>query len=251
MGKKKRVEDDIISNCIDSKADARKLYDESYINHRESTANGTYWMEGYAEVICDNFNKLRENITGAEFEHYNKKSYAKLSSERKKVKYGVKDDISKLSERQLEAKLKDCFTDRNFGSFGKVVFIQAPLENKRGTSKIDIVFESEDTMYIGELKKHDSKESVLRAALEAFTYLLLCKGVGFFKVEKAFKPIILLPYSDTQEKSVTMFRQVCEINNNRTKYTNICNLFEMMHLKIVLIDQNANGKIIIKDTIKF
>ena len=70
--------------------------------------------------------------------------------------------------------------------FGKVFDYQVPLKRTKkdkGVGKIDLVSISEDgkVIYLLELKKRDSKESMLRCALEAYTYSKQLDSVKFKK----------------------------------------------------------------------
>lgn len=69
-------------------------------------------------------------------------------------------------------------------SFGKVFDYQVPLKQTRkdkGVGKIDLVSISDDgnKVYLLELKRSDSKESMLRCVLEAYTYSKQLDSVKF------------------------------------------------------------------------
>ena len=79
----------------------------------------------------------------------------------------------------------------NERGFGKVFDYQIPLKRSRkdeGVGKIDLVSISEDgkKVFLLELKKKDSKESMLRCVMEAYTY---SKQLDFVKFKEQYSDI--------------------------------------------------------------
>lgn len=62
---------------------------------------------------------------------------------------------------------------RPFAHIGTILDYQTPLKSSRGdvAGKIDLLAYDESTLYILELKKPDSEETMLRCVLEGYTYL--------------------------------------------------------------------------------
>lgn len=60
-----------------------------------------------------------------------------------------------------------------YDHIGDIIDYQTPLKNKRSdvAGKIDLISYDGKTLYILELKKPDSEESMLRCVLEGFTYM--------------------------------------------------------------------------------
>ena len=72
-----------------------------------------------------------------------------------------------------------------FDIIGKIIDYQTPLKNVRGdkAGKIDLLAynENEKTLRILELKRPDSKETMLRCVLEAYTYLKIVDRTKLLK----------------------------------------------------------------------
>lgn len=75
----------------------------------------------------------------------------------------------------IELFYQSLYENRKF-DFGRIIDYQTPLKNERsggssGKGKLDLLSVCGDRMYILELKKPDSKESMLRCLMEGYTYL--------------------------------------------------------------------------------
>ena len=72
-----------------------------------------------------------------------------------------------------------------FDKFGKIIDYQTPLKNIQtdDAGKIDLLAYNEDTdtLRILELKKSDSKETMLKCLLEVYTYLKIVNKVKLLK----------------------------------------------------------------------
>jgi len=89
----------------------------------------------------------------------------------------IKDENSNHEEEKIAMELFDYSQNKGvtFDIIGKIIDYQTPLKNvqKDDVGKIDLLAynEKEKTLKILELKKPDSKETMLRCVLEAYTYL--------------------------------------------------------------------------------
>ena len=89
----------------------------------------------------------------------------------------IKDENSNREEEKIAMELFDYSQNKGvtFDIIGKIIDYQTPLKNvqKDDVGKIDLLAynEKEKTLKILELKKPDSKETMLRCVLEAYTYL--------------------------------------------------------------------------------
>lgn len=76
---------------------------------------------------------------------------------------------------------------KNYENLGKIIDFQVPIKNTRNNlaGKIDLISfsESNGILYLLEFKKPDSKETLLRCILEAYTYY---KQVNCSKLLKDF-----------------------------------------------------------------
>lgn len=155
------IKDEII-NKLENLKDISTLYKEDFINYRGDT---TDTKEKYTEVIAEwlikNFN-LFDNI----------KKITRQSSYKVDTHDGKHNNQN--SNRLEEIMAIEIFNQKSLNILGKVIDYQTPLKDKLGdeAGKIDIVSYDKDNkiVYILELKREDSKETMLRCVLEIFTY---------------------------------------------------------------------------------
>ena len=167
MGKKYSKEE-IIKKLEASKSEMGQFYSENFLNYISETSD----KEGdYTEIIAG---WLLDNI-----ELFNEiKLITREKSYKVKTHDGIiKNEESKREEEKIAMKLFDFSQNRGkvFDIIGKIIDYQTPLKNVRGdkVGKIDLLAynENEKTLRILELKRPDSKETMLRCVLEAYTYL--------------------------------------------------------------------------------
>ncbi|MHB9314694.1 hypothetical protein ACW0TP_07815 [Fusobacterium polymorphum] len=167
MGKKYSKEE-IIKKLEASKSEMGQFYSEDFLNYISETSD----KEGdYTEIIAG---WLLDNI-----ELFNEiKLITREKSYKVKTHDGIiKNEESKREEEKIAMKLFDSSKNRGkvFDIIGKIIDYQTPLKNVRGdkAGKIDLLAynENEKTLRILELKRPDSKETMLRCVLEAYTYL--------------------------------------------------------------------------------
>ncbi|EJU06870.1 hypothetical protein [Fusobacterium hwasookii] len=167
MGKKYSKEE-IIKKLEASKSEMGQFYSEDFLNYISETSD----KEGdYTEIIAG---WLLDNI-----ELFNEiKLITREKSYKVKTHDGIiKNEESKREEEKIAMKLFDFSQNRGkvFDIIGKIIDYQTPLKNVRGdkAGKIDLLAynENEKTLRILELKRPDSKETMLRCVLEAYTYL--------------------------------------------------------------------------------
>ena len=167
MGKKYSKEE-IIKKLEASKSEMGQFYSEDFLNYISETSD----KEGdYTEIIAG---WLLDNI-----ELFNEiKLITREKSYKVKTHDGIiKNEESKREEEKIAMKLFDSSKNRGkvFDIIGKIIDYQTPLKNVRGdkAGKKDLLAynENEKTLRILELKRPDSKETMLRCVLEAYTYL--------------------------------------------------------------------------------
>lgn len=155
------IKDEII-NKLENLKDISTLYKEDFINYRGDTADT---KEKYTEVIAEwlikNFN-LFDNI----------KKITRQSSYKVDTHDGKHNNQN--SNRLEEIMAIEIFNQKSLNILGEVIDYQTPLKDKLGdeAGKIDIISYDKDNkiVYILELKREDSKETMLRCVLEIFTY---------------------------------------------------------------------------------
>jgi len=203
MGKKYSKEE-IIKKLEASKSEMGQFYSEDFLNYISETSD----KEGdYTEIIAG---WLLDNI-----ELFNEiKLITREKSYKVKTHDGIiKNEESKREEEKIAMKLFDFSQNRGkvFDIIGKIIDYQTPLKNVRGdkVGKIDLLAynENEKTLRILELKRPDSKETMLRCVLEAYTYLKvvdkakLLKDFGLTEDTK-IKACPFVFYDDEQYKEI-------------------------------------------------
>ena len=148
--------------------DMGNFYKRKVVNYRGTTSDSKeYYTEVVAEWILKNI-YLFDYIKPITRE----KSYKADSHDGKN-----KDNDSNREEEKIAMKLFELSQNQGkvFDVIGKIIDYQTPLKDIQTdkAGKIDLLAynESKKTLRILELKKPDSKETMLRCVLEAYTYL--------------------------------------------------------------------------------
>ena len=155
------IKDEII-NKLENLKDISTLYKEDFINYRGYTIDT---KEKYTEVIAEwlikNFN-LFDNIN----------KITRQSSYKVDTHDGKHNNQN--SNRLEEIMAIEIFNQKSLNILGEVLDYQTPLKDKLEdeAGKIDIISYDKDNkiVYLLELKREDSKETMLRCVLEIFTY---------------------------------------------------------------------------------
>ena len=167
MGKKYSKEE-IIKKLEVAKSEMGQFYSEDFLNYISETSDkeGDY-TEIIAEWLLNNIKLFDEIKPITREKNYKVKTHDGI----------IKNEESKREEEKIAMKLFDLSQNRGkvFDIIGKIIDYQTPLKNVRGdkVGKIDLLAynENEKTLRILELKRPDSKETMLRCVLEAYTYL--------------------------------------------------------------------------------
>ena len=169
MGKKYSKEE-IIKKLETAKSEMGQFYSENFLNYigEASDKDGDY-TEIIAGWLLDNI-ELFDEI----------KPITRENSYKVKTHDGIiKNEESNREEEKIAMQLFDLSQNKGkvFDIIGKIIDYQTPLKNVRGdkVGKIDLLAynekENPKTLRILELKRADSKETMLRCVLEAYTYL--------------------------------------------------------------------------------
>ena len=170
--------DEIIKMMEEAKSDMKNFYKKEFVNYSGETSDTKeYYTEIIAEWLLDNF-YLFDTI----------KMISRESSYKVKTHDGkIKDENSNREEEKIAMELFNISQKegKNFYIIGKILDYQTPLKNKQGdeAGKIDLLAynEKEKALRILELKKPDSKETMLRCVLEAYTYLKIADKAKLLK----------------------------------------------------------------------
>lgn len=141
------------------------FYKKDFINYRgKTTDTKEYYTEIIAEFLCEHITEYKTGIDC-------------ITRENPYMTQGHDGEYDPASNREEEKIAMQIFTQsRDYGPFaliGKIIDYQTPLKSNADdeAGKIDLLSFDGKTMRILELKKPDSKETMLRCVLEGFTYL--------------------------------------------------------------------------------
>ena len=229
--------DEIIKKLEVAKSEMWKFYSQDFVNYRGKTSDKErdYYTEIIAEWLLDNI-ELFNDIKMISREN----SYKVDSHDGK-----IKNEKSEREEEIIAMKLFDSSQNQGkvFDIIGKIIDYQTPLKNVRGdkAGKIDLLAynekENPKTLRILELKKLDSKETMLRCVLEAYTYLKivdkakLLKDFGLPENTK-IKACPFVFYGKEQ------YKEMQEIKDNRK---NLGKLIEKLGIEVIYLKEE-NGE---------
>ena len=170
---------EIIKKLEVAKSEMWKFYSQDFVNYRGKTSDKEryYYTEIIAKWLLNNI-ELFNDIKMISREN----SYKVDSHDGK-----IKNKDSRREEEIIAMKLFDFSQNQGkvFDIIGKIIDYQTPLKNVQtdDVGKIDLLAynESKKTLRILELKKPDSKETMLRCVLEAYTYLKILDKTKLLK----------------------------------------------------------------------
>nr|WP_128910444.1 hypothetical protein [Fusobacterium periodonticum] len=171
--------DEIIKKLEVAKSEMWKFYSQDFVNYRGKTSDKErdYYTEIIAKWLLDNI-ELFNDIKMISREN----SYKVDSHDGKN-----KDNDSNREEEKIAMKLFDSSQNQGkvFDIIGKIIDYQTPLKDIQTdkAGKIDLLAynEEEKILRILELKRPDSKETMLRCVLEAYTYLKIVDKAKLLK----------------------------------------------------------------------
>ena len=229
--------DEIIKKLEVAKSEMWKFYSQDFVNYRGKTSDKErdYYTEIIAKWLLDNI-ELFNDIKMISREN----SYKVDSHDGK-----IKNEKSEREEEIIAMKLFDSSQNQGkvFDIIGKIIDYQTPLKDIQTdkAGKIDLLAynEEEKILRILELKRPDSKETMLRCVLEAYTYL---KVVDKDKLLKDFG----LP-EDTEIKACAFVfydgKQHQEMKDDREKLEE---LIEKLDIEVIYLkEENGEYSVVI------
>ena len=228
MGKKYSKEE-IIKKLEESKSEMGQFYSENFLNYISETSD----KEGdYTEIIAEwllNNIKLFDEIKPITRE----KNYKVKTHDGK-----IKNEKSNREEEIIAMKLFELSQNQGkvFDIIGKIIDYQTPLKNVRAdkAGKIDLLAynekENPKTLRILELKKPDSKETMLRCVLEAYTYL---KVVDKAKLLKDFG----LPKNTEIKACPFVFYGKEQYKEMQEDRKNLKELIEKLEIEVIYLEE--------------
>ena len=231
--------DEIIKKLEVAKSEMWKFYSQDFVNYRGKTSDKErdYYTEIIAEWLLDNI-ELFNDIKMISREN----SYKVDSHDGK-----IKNEKSEREEEIIAMKLFDFSQNQGkvFDIIGKIIDYQTPLKNVQTdkAGKIDLLAynekENPKTLRILELKKLDSKETMLRCVLEAYTYL---KIVDKAKLLKDFE----LPENTKIKACPFVFygkKQYKEMQQDRK---HLKELIEKLEIEVIYLEEKDGEYSIVK-----
>lgn len=225
---------EILEMIENAKFDIRSFYKQDFVNYAGKTKDSKeYYTEIIAEWLLshvDLFNKIKL---------INREGSYRIESHDGKII----NQESNRTEEKIAMKLFDYSQNKGelFDKIGKIIDYQIPLKNIQtdDAGKIDLLAYNEDTdtLRILELKKSDSKETMLKWLLEVYTYL---KIVNKVKLLKDFG----LPKDTIVKASPLVFFEGMQYKEMQEDRKNLKKLMEKMEIEpVYLIEENGKYKV--------
>lgn len=156
---------EIIEKCNKEFCSINTFYQSEIINYRGNCSDtGTPYTEVVAEFVCKHIDDFINGIP-----QITRKASYKTGSHN-----GIYNPASNRMEEIIAMRMyKYCADGGQFDHIGKIIDYQTPLKSAKTdeAGKIDLLAYDSKKLRVLELKKPDSKESMLRCVLEGFTYL--------------------------------------------------------------------------------
>jgi len=230
----KYSKNEILEMIENAKFDIRSFYKQDFVNYAGKTKDSKeYYTEIIAEWLLshvDLFNKIKL---------INREGSYRIESHDGKII----NQESNRAEEKIAMKLFDYSQNKGeiFDKIGKIIDYQIPLKNIQtdDAGKIDLLAYNEDTdtLRILELKKSDSKETMLKCLLEVYTYL---KIVNKDKLLKDFG----LPKNTIVKASPLVFFEGMQYMEMQEDRKNLKKLMEKMEIEpVYLIEGNGKYKV--------
>ncbi|WP_314713748.1 hypothetical protein [Leptotrichia wadei] len=230
----KYSKNEILEMIENAKFDIRSFYKQDFVNYAGKTKDSKeYYTEIIAEWLLshvDLFNKIKL---------INREGSYRIESHDGKII----NQESNRAEEKIAMKLFDYSQNKGeiFDKIGKIIDYQIPLKNIQtdDAGKIDLLAYNEDTdtLRILELKKSDSKETMLKCLLEVYTYL---KIVNKDKLLKDFG----LPKNTIVKASPLVFFEGMQYMEMQEDRKNLKKLMEKMEIEpVYLIEENGKYKV--------
>lgn len=229
------TKDYILNECKKAMANPSTFYQQPFVNYRgRTTDTGELYNEVVAEYVYKHFDDLKNGI-----KTISRKSY-KTGSHDGVIKSDHED--SKREEEHIAVAIFNQGKKERFDHIGNMVDYQTPLKSNskdKEVGKIDLLAYDGEKLYILELKKPKSRETMLRCVLEGYTYLNLVDTKKLSDNFTGFEntPVVACPF---------VFWGGCqnhEMNEDRPWLKKVMNLLNSKPFYI----KEENGKYFVTD----
>ena len=209
---------DILRKCEVAFGNIKTFYKQSFINYNGKTVDtNEYYTEVIAEFLCKNITSFKNGIP-------------QINREASYKTEGHDGKFDEVTPREEEKIAIEMFNQSKKGLpydfIGKIIDYQTPLKNKRSdvAGKFDLLSYDGSTLYVLELKKSDSTESMLRCVLEGYTYM---QTVNKDKLIESFE----LPVDTIIKASPFVFRDKLQHKQMGEKRPHLFRLMQLLDSK--------------------
>ena len=229
--------DEIIKKLEVAKSEMWKFYSQDFVNYRGKTSDkeGYYYTEIIAKWLLNNIELFND------IKMISRENNYKVDSHDGKIK----NEKSGREEEIIGMKLFDFSQNQGkvFDIIGKIIDYQTPLKDIQTdkAGKIDLLAynENEKTLRILELKKPDSKETMLRCVLEAYTYL---KVVDKAKLLKDFG----LPENTKIKACPFVFYEKEQYREMQQDKENLKDLIKKLEIEVIYLKEEKGEYNVVK-----
>lgn len=191
---------DFLNLLREAIGDIDSFYAQNFLNYRGITSDTKERYENIAaEFVLENLAAFENIRVINRLSSYKTDAHEQLIPDGNKI-----NEITKGAVRRQEEWLAKSMYGKNYENLGKIIDFQVPIKNPRNNQagKIDLISfsESNGILYLLEFKKPDSKETLLRCILEAYTYY---KQVNCSKLLRDFE----LPTNSKIIPAVLIYKQ--------------------------------------------
>ena len=212
------------------------LYQKPFVNYLGKTSNtNEYYTEIVAGILLNNnFAQQLKNVPPINRKNYNVNhtgviSTGRLTSNRKEERFAI--SLFNLSK----------YYGIKFRYLGKVIDYQVPLKRSnqdKNVGKIDMISQTDDEIWLLELKNFDSKDTLLKCVLEISTYYQLLNKNNFLKKSyqefSKFKPCQI-------KKGVVIFENSLQYKEFREMKhcdrPNLMSLIKALNVEIFVVEK--------------
>ena len=168
----------IIDRCRAELELLNTFYQANVANYLGKTIDtGEMYTEVVAEFVLDNIDSFRNGI----------QQITRSAPYKTESHDGIYSSSSNRIEEIMAMQMYNyCKDGKEYDYIGRIIDYQTPLKSKQADTagKIDLLAYDGETLRLLELKKRDSKETMLRCVLEVYTY---SKTVDIVKLLWDFK----------------------------------------------------------------
>lgn len=156
--------ENVLEMCEKAIKNPALFYTQNFVNYQGMCPDAHVpYTEIIAEFLIDHLSEFKGGIGTI---HRKDSYYTKHT--------GKFNPRSNRTEELIAMKMFNaCKSGAQYAKVGKILDYQVPLKNKRSdkAGKIDLLAYDGNVLRVLELKKSDTKETMLRCVLEGFTYL--------------------------------------------------------------------------------